>query len=88
MTTITLIDKDLLNSFVALSLLRTSSLDSVTKIERKVHFKLTFTIKWKLKYKKKKPSKIMMFTHYLLLLELSSFFALFFPLSSLIRKKR
>ena len=57
MTTITSIDEDLLNSFVALSLLRTSSLDSVDKIKRNVHFKLTFTIKWKLKYKKKKTLK-------------------------------
>lgn len=55
MTTITIIYKDSLNSFVALSLFRTSSLDSVKKIiNGEVHFKLTFTIKWKLKQKKKK----------------------------------
>ena len=46
MTTITIIYKDSLNSFVALSLFRTSSLDSVKKIiNGEVHFKLTFTIK-------------------------------------------
>jgi len=57
-TTTTIIYKDSLNSFVALSLFRTSSLDSVDKIiNRKVPFKLS-TINWKLKQKEKSPNDI------------------------------
>jgi len=58
-TITTIIYKDSLNSFVALSLLRTSSLDSVNKIiYRKKHFKLTLTTKWKLKQKEKTENDV------------------------------